>query len=246
MKLIIFSLLVFVSFCGDFSAQQSPRNSGNANSQTIITPPKPEGNYQTKLKSIETERVKLARKYNQSADKKVILAEAEKLFISSIDTVIFPFWYGTDWDFYGTTQTPNEGKIACGYFVTTVLRDAGLRVQRVSLAQQASEKIVKSLTNETHIKRFRNATIEKFVADIKTLGAALYVVGLDNHVGFILNDGEEVYFIHSSYVEPGEVIKEKALTSPVLSSSKYRVMGNISGDQQLIAKWLNQTTIPTL
>lgn len=203
-------------------------------------------NYQTKLKSIETERQKLANEYRQSANKKVILEKAQKIFVASIYNQIIPAWYGTDWDFYGTTETPKQGKIACGYFVTTVLRDAGVRVQRVSLAQQASENIIKSLTTATFIKRFHNAPIEKFVADVQTLGEGLYVVGLDTHVGFILHDGNEVWFIHSAYVEPSEVIKEKALESPILSASKYRVLGKISADNQFIVNWLNQTSINTV
>lgn len=204
-----------------------------------------EGTYQSKLKSIETERIKLASEYRQSANKKVILEKAQKLLVASIYNQIIPAWYGTDWDFYGTTQIPKEGKIACGYFVTTVLRDAGVRVQRVSLAQQASENIIKSLTTAAFIKRFHNAPIENFVADVKGLGEGLYVVGLDNHVGFILHYDNDIWFIHSSYIEPSEVIKEKALDSPILTASKYRVLGKISADNQFILKWLNQSSIQT-
>jgi hypothetical protein len=203
--------------------------------------------YASKLKSLATERQKLAEEYRTAAgNNQAMLEKARRVFVSSIDQNIFPFWYGTDWDFNGVTETPREGKIACGYFVTTVLRDAGLRLSRVSLAQQASEKIIKSLTTAPYIKRFHNAPIEKFVDEVKNSGEGLYVVGLDIHVGFILNNGEEIYFIHSSYVEPSEVIREKAVESPILSSSKYRVIGNISADDQLITKWLNQTAIPTL
>jgi hypothetical protein len=121
-----------------------------------------------------------------------------------------------------------------------------LRLNRVSLAQQASENIIKSLTAASFIKRFHNAPIGKFVDEVKKSGPGLYVVGLDIHVGFILNDGEEIYFIHSSYVEPSEVIREKAVESQILSSSRYRIIGKISADDQLIIKWLNQTAIPTL
>lgn len=205
----------------------------------------PVGDYQIKLKAIETERKKLALEFHQSADKKAVLVKAEKLFVSSIDAEIFPYWYGTDWDFYGTTQIPKSGQIACGYFVSTVLRDAGVKLNRVTIAQQASENIIKSLTTESFINRFRNVAIDKFVEEIFKLGAGLYIVGLDNHVGFILNDGNNVYFVHSSYLEPSEVVKEIALTSPILSSSKYRVVGKISADDSFLRKWLNQSNFIT-
>lgn len=38
---------------------------------------------------------------------------------------LMPCWYGTPWDFNGCTTEPGKGSIACGYFVSTVLRDAG-------------------------------------------------------------------------------------------------------------------------
>ncbi|MEP6924170.1 MAG: hypothetical protein ABI954_06880 [Pyrinomonadaceae bacterium] len=206
-------------------------------------------NYQSKLKTIAIERLKLADEYRKATGeiaKKNVLEKARIKFIASIDKDIFPFWYGTDWDFYGTTEKPGEGKIACGYFVTTVLRDAGISLNRVSLAQQASENIIKSLTTAPFIQRYHNAGIENFVEEVKKEGSGLYIVGLDFHVGFILQDNGKVYFIHSSYIEPSEVIREEAVKSAVLANSKYRVIGKISGDDQLIIKWLNQTSIPTL
>ncbi len=83
-----------------------------------------------------------------------------------------------------------------------MLRDAGSRVQRVRLAQQASENIILSLTGEPYIKRFRRVAIGDFVMAVKKWQTGIYIVGLDVHTGFIVNTGGEVYFIHSSYVEP--------------------------------------------
>jgi hypothetical protein len=239
MKLILvfLNLALFLTSC---VAQSKP--------QVVETPVVNNSgeSYAEKLKSIQTERENLAQEYRRATNKTVVLEKARKSFVSSTTGGIVPFWYGADWDFYGTTETPRQGKIACGYFVTTVLRDAGVRVQRVSLAQQASENIIKSLTSAAFISRYRNASIEKFVSEVKTLGEGLYVVGLDIHVGFILHEESDVWFIHSSYVEPSEVLKEKALDSEILGSSKYRVIGKISADNQFILKWLNQTAIPTV
>jgi hypothetical protein len=228
------------------AVQSSPQAPENKPPVSINEGREQTRSYEEKLKSIAVKRLDLATEYRQSTDKKVVLEKAQRALVASIYDEIIPAWYGTDWDFYGTTEKPKEGKIACGYFVTTVLRDAGVKVQRVSLAQQASENIIKSLTTAPFIKRFRNASIEKFVTEVKNSGAGLYIVGLDIHVGFILHDGAEVWFIHSSYLEPSEVIREKALESPILSSSKYRVFGKISADNDFILKWLDQTPISTL
>ena len=173
------------------------------------------------------------------------MAQAREVITRSIYTEIFPSWYGTTWDFNGTTETPGQGKIACGYFVSTVLRDAGWRVQRVRLAQQASENIILSLTTDAYIKRFRRVEIGKFVNAVSDWGPGLYIVGLDIHVGFLVNTGDEVYFIHSSYIDPYAVVKESALESKILAASQYRVVGKVSADDEFIVKWLLGTDVVT-
>ena len=140
---------------------------------------------------------------------------------------------------------PQQGKIACGYFVSTVLRDAGWRVQRARLAQQASENIILSLTTDPYVKRFRRVAISDFVTAVKQWGVGIYVVGLDIHTGFIVNTGSEVYFIHSSYVEPFTVVRERARESKILAASNYRVLGKVIADEVFIEKWLLRKEIVT-
>lgn len=205
-------------------------------------------NYKEVVARLEAERVALASRYQQTASsvqKSEVMARARTLVSRSIYTEIFPSWYGTAWDFNGTTEVPQQGKIACGYFVTTVLRDAGWRVQRARLAQQASENIILSLTTDAYVKRFRRVAIGDFVDAVKKWGAGIYVVGLDIHTGFIVNTGDEVYFIHSSYVEPYTVVREKASESRILTASVYRVLGKITDDDLFIEKWLLRTEIVT-
>jgi len=205
-------------------------------------------NYKQMIARLEAERVALASRYQQTAapvQKSEVMAEARTLVSRSIYTEIFPSWYGTAWDFNGTTEVPTQGKIACGYFVTTVLRDAGWKVQRARLAQQASENIILSLTTDAYVKRFRRVAIGDFVNAVKKWGTGIYIVGLDIHVGFVVNDGDEVYFIHSSYVEPYTVVREKASESKILAASNYRVLGKITADDRFIEKWLLSREILT-
>jgi hypothetical protein len=205
-------------------------------------------NYKDILTRLEAERLILTSRYQQasSADQRAaLIAEARKVVTRSIYADLFPSWYGTDWDFNGTTESPQQGKIACGYFVSTVLRHAGWRVERTRLAQQASENIIRSLTRDPFIKRFRRVAIDDFIKAVKEWGPGLYVVGLDIHVGFMVNTGGEVYFIHSSYVEPYMVVREKASESRILIASNYRVLGKIVADDLLIEKWLLGKEITT-
>ncbi len=174
-----------------------------------------------------------------------ILEDAREFIVGVIRDELLPQWSGTPWDFNGTTETPREGTIACGYFVTTILQDAGFKVQRVRLAQQASEFIIKSLTSEAHIKRFSHASLDTFVASILEWGHGLYLVGLDIHTGFILHDPDGVWFVHASYIEPQVVLREPAQHSPILRSSAYRVLGKLSADDTLMMKWLQGQAIPT-
>lgn len=204
--------------------------------------------YKEALRRLETERLRLASRFRSasSTERNAVISEARTILSQSIYAELIPAWYGTAWDFNGTSEVPQQGKIACGYFVTTVLRDAGWKIERVRLAQQASENIILSLTTESFIKRFRGVPVDEFVAGVEKWGAGVYIVGLDNHVGFIVNTGPDVYFIHSSYVEPYVVIKEKAIESGILAGSKYRVLGKISADDRLIGDWLSGKAIPTL
>ena len=163
----------------------------------------------------------------------------EKIFTAAVTETIIPSWIGTAWDFNGTSETPQQGNIACGYFVTTVLRDAGLAVSRVKLAQCASEQMITTLIQSKYIIRFSNIAMEDFIKAIKKDGYGLYIVGLDNHTGFIYNDGKDIYFIHSTFIGTRNVQKENAATNQILKQSKYKVLGKISSDEKILERWTN-------
>lgn len=80
--------------------------------------------------------------------------------------------------------------------------------------------------------------MQNFAAAVKQMGYGLYIVGLDNHTGFIYNDGIKIFFIHSTFVGTKNVQWEEAEKSWVLSSSKYKVLGKISEDERMLAKWI--------
>ena len=185
------------------------------------------------------QQILIIKRLHGSAWNSTIKKGKEMVFTKSVTETIIPNWMGTKWDFNGTTEIPQQGSIACGYFVTTVLRDAGLRVARVKLAQMASEQMITSLVQAKYIQRFSNVAINDFTAAVTKQGFGLYLIGLDNHTGFIYNDGDTVYFIHSSVVGTRNVQKEIAAGSWVLQQSKYKVLGKISADEKVLNKWIN-------
>jgi len=176
---------------------------------------------------------------NKAAWNKFSLDQKERLFAKTVVETIIPGWIGTSWDFNGTTQTPQQGGIACGYFVTTVLRDAGLDLARIKLSQCASEQMILALIQPKYVQRFHNAPMYNFIHSIQQQGYGLYIVGLDNHTGFIYNDGNDIYFIHSSYVGTKAVQKDIAATNWILQQSKYKVLGKISADEKVLERWMN-------
>jgi hypothetical protein len=154
-----------------------------------------------------------------------------------VTDTFFHYWEGTPWDFNGTTQCPGKGNIACGYFVTTVLNDAGFDLQRVKLAQMGSEQMITELVDGKNIHRYSRTPIKKFLNQVKTKGDQLYIVGLDSHVGFLSCEKGDCWFIHSSGSAPWCVVKEKAEDCDVLIKSRYRVTGCISADEKFLGAW---------
>lgn len=200
------------------------------------------------LETIEVRRASfresLARA-NAPEDRRAILRAASRYLEVSLIDLILPRWDGTTWSFYGTSTTPKTGSIACGYFVSTTLREAGLSVERARLAQQASEDIVITLSEPRAIARFSDVPVERFTAAVAVRGEGLYVVGLDNHVGFLIVRGGEVLFHHASYVGTGAVVREPATSSGPLADSRYRVIGKLFTDDHLAEAWLAGAAIPT-
>ena len=199
--------------------------------------------YQATLRALATRRAGLAAEYRHAATpaaRRECLQRARVLLLTALDSTIFPAWEGTPWAFYGQSWQPRNGTIACGYFVTTTLHDAGLRLQRSLLAKQASEVIIKNLTDEKHIHRYRDVDQQEFVRQVRALGPGLYVLGLDFHAGFLrVHDNGAVQMVHSSYLAPATVTREAADSAEALAS-KYRVVGKVSADDALLRAWLLQ------
>jgi hypothetical protein len=183
-------------------------------------------------------QISFIKQKNRNRWQQLPVSEKEKIVTAAIAETIIPGWIGTKWDFNGTTQTPQKGTIACGYFVTTVLQDAGFTIARSRLAQCASEQMILTLVQPKYVQRFSNISIENFITAISSKQYGLYIVGLDNHTGFIYNDGKEIYFIHSTFVGTRNVQKERAASSWVLKQSKYKVLAKLSADEKLLNRWI--------
>ena len=196
----------------------------------------PAENYLEVLKTVEFKKdsinsnVPIASKINHSS-----------LYLYQVlKNDIFPAWYDTPWDFNGISNEPKKGQIACGYFVSTTLKHVGFNLNRYKLAQQAASVIVNSICEKSNVKTYGNP--DSLITYLAKKPNSLYCVGLDNHVGFLLVENKEVYFVHSDYFNR-KVVRELAKTSTAFSYSKLFVLGEISNNKSLMLKWLNQTKI---
>jgi hypothetical protein len=196
--------------------------------------------------SIEVRRLAFHRSYQlgDSIGKAAVIDSARTYLFDRIALDIMPCWYGTPWDFNGITRMPGQGKIACGYFVNTVLQDAGFRLPRIKWSQMAAEPITVKVSHR--IKRFRDRPVSEVEAYIHAQGDGLYKVGLDSHVGFIVKRGDQVRFVHSSYYqrEVG-VLSEPLEGYNPLAHSRYRIVGSLLGDAMMRA-WILGTDLSSL
>ena len=201
--------------------------------------------YEALKRSLGAERRALQAAWRLSPDgeaQAAVLAEARAVVFDALVHGLIPAWEGTPWDFNGTSEVPGEGLIACGYFVSTILRDAGFNVERYRLAQQAAERIVLTLATPEGTWRSRGASA---AGALRLLPAAdaLYVVGLDCHVGFLVAEGGAFRWCDASYVDPVAVACQDP---PEAASfrSHYRVMGDVLHDD-LLRAWLTDRPIRT-
>lgn len=155
-------------------------------------------------------------------------------------------WLGTPWDFSGTSQIPGEGKIACGYYVSTVMRDAGFQVERIPLAQQPSQNIIETFIPRPQMHVRAGMNYHKFLAEVTQRGPGVRIVGLDKHVAFLVVTGDgDIRFIHSSGGAAKSVVDQNRQDATTLQRSRYRVTGNITGSDEVVHEWLMGSRWPT-
>jgi len=209
--------------------------------------PKPDPEtYATMIGDLERWRLELATRLAVARTPKEIIAVENdaRIILEKALPEMMRCWLGTPWDFHGTAERPGDGRIACGYFVSTVLKDAGFRVNRYRLAQQPSENILRSFLPRESCKLNVGKPYDAFADELLTREPGIYIVGLDNHVAFLVVRPDGFRFIHSSGSRPWCVVDENRSEAKVLESSNWRMIGNLTADPAVIRRWLNAEKIP--
>lgn len=206
-----------------------------------ISGPKPDpATYLTLSADLEKRRAAMEKRHRAARTEKdrAVIEDEARVDLEKTLPAMMRCWLGTPWDFNGTAPGPGQGKIACGYFVSTVLRDAGFRVDRYKLAQQASEHILQTFVDRKAFHLSAGKPYETFVSSVSKVEPGICLVGLDSHVGFLINDAQGFRMVHSSGSAPWCVVDESRNEAGVLQRSSYRLVGNLTADRALIRKWL--------
>jgi hypothetical protein len=165
------------------------------------------------------------------------ITELKQHLFNSLAKEMPLYWVGTKWDFNGTTRTPGNGNIACGYFVTTVLEDMGFKLNRVKLSQQPSSVMINALCRP--VKRFASfVDVKKYASSFS--GNSVFIVGLDFHTGFLIKEEDRLYFFHSNYINRQGVVMQLAEESGAIIASKSFMIGSLPANEKLLKSLLSE------
>lgn len=194
-------------------------------------------------KAIATFQTSAAQTYGQTNDKNTFIKQIVRQLDSSIYFKLIPYWKGTPWTFTGHTDTPGNGTVACGYFVSTTLKHAGFNLNRFKLAQAASKQAGEKLVGKGNLKVLTCSPQELRTYMMKNNQPGLYFLGLDFHEAYLWLTNDELFIVHSNYINNEGVTQEKALESSALAASNSFWFAPIGGSATLTKKWLLKSKI---
>ncbi|MBC7980950.1 MAG: hypothetical protein H7Y36_10350 [Armatimonadetes bacterium] len=204
-------------------------------------PPKPDKErYEVLVAETQRWRNNLGKSYKKArnAEERAAVENDARAILELMIPEMLRCWLGTPWDFNGIAEKPGEGKVACGYFVSTVIRDAGFKVNRYELAKQPSENIMRTFLSGESCLLEVGRNYEEYADWVEGMSQGVYLIGLDTHVGFIVNQKDGMHFIHSSGSKPWCVVEEGREMSAVLKKSNWRMIGALTGNGKVIGTWL--------
>jgi len=191
---------------------------------------------------------KIKRKLNEPNFKNLSIDSLSYYFTENLLNQIIPYWYGTTWSFTGHTSKPGEGEIACGYFVSTTLKDMGININRYKLAQQNPINEARSLNIDKEVVEISKATTKENIKALKEyLEEGIYFIGFDqSHVGYVLKRKNQLFLIHSNYINSEGVIIEPIEKSEVFSSFQRFYFAEISTNKTLLERWISNKKIQVI
>lgn len=196
--------------------------------------------YATLISELDRWRGDLRKTYAKSrtVEEKAAVERDARVILELVMPEMMRCWMGTPYDFNGTAEKPGGGKVACGYFVSTVIRDTGFCVDRFKLAQQPSGNILRTFLKSENCLLKVGQDLESYVKWLEGMEPGVYLIGLDSHVGFIVNGKNGVRLYHSSGWQKRGVVNEAGNKAVVLRHSNWRMTGGFTNSSAVIRTWL--------
>ena len=181
MQKILFCIFILLVSCKNTTPPHSDKTTLAPESLIQKMP-----DYSGFKKSMDSIRIYFKKVYAQNGNPLSKSDTIKSALIEIFSNKMPAYWIGTKYDFNGTTNIPQQGGIACGYFVTGLLKDAGVKLNRRALSICPSLTMMKALTSGREIKNLSGFDHEKFAGWIDTYGKSVFIIGLDFHTGFIV------------------------------------------------------------
>ncbi|MFS4446485.1 hypothetical protein [Maribacter sp. 2307UL18-2] len=175
----------------------------------------------------------------------ITIDSVKTVFAEQLTDKLIPYWYGTPWSFEGHTAIPKKGRIACGYFISTTLRDMGLKLNRYKLAQKSPIDEAKVISCGAPITSITQSDSKEAFLELNRLTTdGIYFIGFDkSHVGYLLKKRGKLFLVHSNYLSPTSVCIERLEDSRVFESFSTFHLVDISNNELLLANWLGNEPI---
>lgn len=209
--------------------------------------------FDTAVARIAARRAELASDYaaaRTEAARAEVRAEARAYLIETITGELFPLWEGTPWGLgrNSTATRPHEPgmTVGCSYFVTSILGNAGFTLDdRYRFAQAPALDIQKSLARgDRAVRRFLSIPAAELEDKVATFADGLWLIGLSNHVGWVVVDDGEVRFVHASWSGDRQVTDESFAAAHAIEVSRKAgyfvspVIVDSAENDDLIDAWL--------
>lgn len=196
--------------------------------------------YEVLVDELERWRGNLAKEYAKArtADQKAAVEHDARVILELMLPEMMRCWVGTPYDFNGTAEKPGGGRIACGYYVSTVIRDAGFVVDRYKLAQQPSGNIMRTFLPAESCQLKVGEDYGKYADWVEGMKPGVYLIGMDTHVGFIVVRQDGMHFFHSSADRRVGVVEERREKAWALRKSNWRMLGCLTGESDVMRIWL--------
>lgn len=211
--------------------------------EKITDAPKPDAaRYAVMISELKRWRAELAERHRRArdADGRAAVEQDARKLLEQVLPEMMRCWLGTPWDYNGTALKPGADGIACGYYVATLLKDAGFQLDRYQLAKQPSENILRTFLDREACELTVDRDYTGFADALDAGEPGIYLVGLDTHVAFIVVTGQGNGFrlIHASGSDPWCVVDEGRAEALVLQRSRWRMLGNLTAAPQVLRRWL--------